>query len=199
MSLISLPVAESDVTENSDAGEYKITVSGAADNDYAFIYNEGTFTVNKADQVISFDKIPASLRMTQEVNLDAQASSGLPVDFRLSDPKKASLNGNVLTLIADGKLVVTAVQAGDRNHNPAKDVSKTIDVLPTFDNISSLFTPNADGMNDYWYIPDLEEYGNIQVTVYNRFGQLFMNQIVIRTIGMEHGMAILFPRQHTII
>jgi gliding motility-associated-like protein len=169
--LDKLPVAESDVTENSDAGEYKITVSGAADNDYAFIYNEGTFTVNKEDQVISFDNIPASLRMTQEVNLDAQASSGLPVDFRLSDPKKARLNGNVLELVADGNLVVTAVQMGDRNHNPAKDVSKTIDVLPTFDNISSLFTPNADGMNDYWYIPQLEEYGNIQVTVYNRFGQ----------------------------
>lgn len=26
-------------------------------------------------------------------------------------------------------------------------------------------------MNDYWYIPGLEEYGTLQVTVYNRFGQ----------------------------
>ena len=56
------------------------------------------------------------------------------------------------------------------NHNPA-EVIQTIDVLPTFDNISSLFTPNGDGMNDYWYIPGLEEYGNVTVTVYNRFGQ----------------------------
>ena len=26
-------------------------------------------------------------------------------------------------------------------------------------------------MNDYWYIPDLDEYGNIKVSVYNRYGQ----------------------------
>jgi gliding motility-associated-like protein len=26
-------------------------------------------------------------------------------------------------------------------------------------------------MNDYWYIPDLEEYGIVNVTVYNRYGQ----------------------------
>jgi gliding motility-associated-like protein len=27
-------------------------------------------------------------------------------------------------------------------------------------------------MNDYWYISDLEQYGSIEVTVYNRFGQV---------------------------
>jgi gliding motility-associated-like protein len=165
-----LPVAETDVEENSDAGEYNITVSGAADNDYDLIYINGTFTVNKADQVIDFNLLPASLRMTQEVTLEASASSGLPVEFRLSDPDKGSLQGNVLTLNRDGNLIVTAVQAGDINHNRA-ELSQTIDVLPTFDNISSLFTPNSDGMNDYWYIPDMEDYGTIKVTVYNRFGQ----------------------------
>jgi gliding motility-associated-like protein len=169
--LDALPLAESDVVENSDAGDYKITVSGAADIDYEIIYVDGTFTVNKADQIIYFDEIPASMRMTQEVVLNASSSSGYPVEFKLSDPHKGSLSGNILTLNADGKLTVTAVQEGDKNHNPAPEVSQTIDVLPTFDNISSLFTPNADGMNDYWYIPDLDDYGSVRVTVYNRFGQ----------------------------
>ena len=53
--LDQLPVAESDVVENSDAGDYDITVSGAADNDYGLVFKNGTFTVNKADQVIDFD------------------------------------------------------------------------------------------------------------------------------------------------
>ena len=35
----------------------------------------------------------------------------------------------------------------------------------------SLFTPNNDGMNDYWYIPDIEQYGTISVQIYNRFGK----------------------------
>ena len=64
-----------------------------------------------------------------------------------------------------------ASQAGDDNWNAASDVSQTVTTLPTFDNITSLFTPNNDGMNDYWYIPDLLKYGDLQVTVYNRYGQ----------------------------
>jgi gliding motility-associated-like protein len=167
-----LPVAETDASENADVGDYEIKVSGAADNDYSFTLRKGTFTVKKANQVITFDELPSPLRITQEIELKASVSSGLPASFNLSDTKKGNLNGNVLTLNEDGKLTITAVQQGDHNWNPAKEVSQSIDVLPTYDNISSLFTPNADGMNDYWYIPDLEEYGRISVTVYNRFGQI---------------------------
>ena len=166
-----LPTAESIVDESSDAGDYGIIVSGGSDGDYSYIYQEGTFSVEKAEQVLTFSAITGSLRMTRQVDLEASSSSGLPVSFTLSDPGKASVNGNVLTLNKDGKLTISAVQQGDHNHKPATAVSQTIDILPTFDNISSLFTPNGDGMNDYWYIPDLEEYGNIKVTVYNRYGQ----------------------------
>ena len=165
------PVIETDATDNSDAGSYDINVSGANDNNYIITYNQGIFTIEKADQVVTFEKIPSTLRMTQEVELNATASSGLPVSFEFSDPKKGSLNANMLTLNADGKLTITSVQEGDHNWNPAPGVSQSIDILPTFDNISSLFTPNADGMNDYWYIPDMDHYGKIEVTVYNRFGQ----------------------------
>jgi gliding motility-associated-like protein len=71
----------------------------------------------------------------------------------------------------EGNLTITASQPGNQNWNPAQDISREIVTLPTFDNLNSLFTPNNDGMNDYWYIPDLEKYGRLQVTVYNRFGQ----------------------------
>ena len=67
---------------------------------------------------------------------------------------------------------MTARQEGDMNWNQAADVVQSIETLPTFDHISSLFTPNADGMNDYWYIPELDEYGKVQATVYNRYGQV---------------------------
>ena len=179
--LNSMPVIETSAGDNSDAGNYDINVSGADDDNYNIIFNRGIFTILKADEVITFDQIPEKLRMTQECVLNATASSGLPVSFIFSDPDKVSLQGNILTANTDGKLIITAVQEGDQNWNPAKDVSQTMDILPTFDNISSLFTPNADGMNDYWYIPDMDQYGQVEVTVYNRFGQ-----VVYRSDGYKN-------------
>jgi gliding motility-associated-like protein len=165
-----LPVAETIANINSDAGEYNITISGAADASYSFIYKNGTLTINKADQEITFSEIPTGLRMTQEQQMDATASSGLSVSFKTSDPSIVSINGDIMTVNREGKLTITAFQEGDHNWNTAKEVNQSILTLPTFDNISSLFTPNSDGMNDYWYITDLEQYGKLQVTVYNRFG-----------------------------
>jgi gliding motility-associated-like protein len=170
--LDALPGVETDANSNSDVGDYDIQVSGAADSNYYFIYNKGTLKVNKADQVITFDKMPNGLRMTQDYHLNATASSGLDVSFELSDSNIGILNGNVLAVRKDGNMTITAKQEGDHNWNPAPDAMQSIVTLPTFDNISSLFTPNNDGMNDYWYIPNLEQYGNLKVTVYNRFGQV---------------------------
>jgi gliding motility-associated-like protein len=156
---------------SANSGTYAIIIFGGSDNNYRFIYVEGELTVNKADQIITFAQIPEGLRMTQEYELDATASSGLPVSFEISDPNIASLNGNTLVINQDGTFTVTAMQEGDQNWNPAPVVIQSVVALPTFSNITSLFTPNNDGINDYWYIPDLQQYGKLQVTVYNRYGQ----------------------------
>ena len=157
---------------SANAGKYPISVSGGVDSNYSFTYLEGVLTVDKADQVITFDEIPTGLRISQQYLLAASASSGLPVSYVSSDPTKASVSSSSMMIISqEGNFNIIASQAGDLNWNPAADVIRSVESLPTFDNITSLFTPNNDGMNDYWYIPHLEEYGNIQVTVYNRYGQ----------------------------
>ena len=170
--LSSLPTVETSANGLSDAGDYDIIVSGAEDPTYILMYNNGILHIAKADQQIVFDALPSRLRMTQKQVLNSTASSGLPVSYEISDPSKGDVNGNVLTIRRDGNFKITAIQGGDRNWNNAPDVTQSIVALPTFDGISSLFTPNNDGMNDYWYIPDLESYGKIQVNLYNRFGQI---------------------------
>jgi gliding motility-associated-like protein len=165
------PSVMTDALTGSDAGSYDILVSGASDNNYSFIYVKGTLTISKADQSITFEPIPQGLRISQQYELVANASSGLPVTFVLSDPRFGNLFGNILTIEKDGDLTITASQPGNINLNPAESVTRSVKTLPTFDNVMSLFTPNNDGMNDYWYIPDLESYGQLKVTVYNRFGQ----------------------------
>ena len=50
--------------------------------------------------------------------------------------------------------------------------SRLIDPQKDYPNINHLFTPNNDGINDYWILPDLDKYGISDVKVYNRWGKL---------------------------
>jgi gliding motility-associated-like protein len=138
---------------------------------------QGTSTadlvIDKCSQsIISFDFIPEGLRMTEEHQLVATSSSGLPVTFESSDPKIATISGDIMLIAGDGTVTITAKQSGDNNWKSAADMDQLIVTLPSFDNISSLFTPNNDGINDNWHIPDLIQYGIAHVKVYNRYGVL---------------------------
>jgi gliding motility-associated-like protein len=41
--------------------------------------------------------------------------------------------------------------------------------------ITNLFTPNADGINDTWYIQNIDQYPNNEVSVFNIYGKLIYN------------------------
>ena len=45
-----------------------------------------------------------------------------------------------------------------------------INVLDCF--VPNVFTPNNDGVNDYWFIDVGDDVKNVRVKVYNRWGQL---------------------------
>ncbi|MCO6499411.1 MAG: gliding motility-associated C-terminal domain-containing protein [Vicingus serpentipes] len=42
--------------------------------------------------------------------------------------------------------------------------------------ITNLFTPNGDGINDYWYIENIDKYKNVEVYVYNIYGNLVFSK-----------------------
>lgn len=168
----SKPSAVTSAGLSSDAGTYEIIAQGGSDNNYTFEYHNGSLAIAKADQTITFQSVAPGLRTTQNAELVATSTSGLPVGFESSRPDIAEINGNIMTVQREGTVTITAHQDGNNNYNPATFVAQTIETLPTFDNIKSLFTPNNDGMNDYWYIPDIEKYGSINVQVYNRYGKL---------------------------
>ncbi len=86
-----------------------------------------SITVLKAAQTISFGSIPAQFVGGAPLTLSASASSGLPVSFSVvSGP--AILNGNSLSLIGAGTVVVAANQLGDANFNGAVEVIQSIQV-----------------------------------------------------------------------
>ena len=132
----------------------------------------GNFIITKSSQTITFSTIPSGLRMTEEQTLVATASSGLAVSFESSDPAIASISGNTMSVKGTGTVIITAKQEGNNYFNSAADVSQTVQFLPSFDNSNALFTPNNDGVNDYWIIPKIDELGTVKVKIYSRNGAL---------------------------
>jgi gliding motility-associated-like protein len=54
--------------------------------------------------------------------------------------------------------------------SPKTKVTVTVD-LPNVE-IPNTFTPNNDGVNDFWNIKGLEQFPNVTVDIYTRYGQL---------------------------
>ena len=81
----------------------------------------------KSDQTISFGPLSDQTYGASPISLDATASSGDPVAFRIvSGP--ATLAGDVLTVTGTGSVVVEASQAGDSHYNAAPVVDESFTV-----------------------------------------------------------------------
>jgi gliding motility-associated-like protein len=166
------PTPGSIADEFSDAGTYPISFTGGYDNNYSFIFVEGLLTINRADQTITFNALPTGLRVTESATLDATATSGLPVQYASTDPTIVSFSGDLMIVTKEGTTNITANSDGGINYNPAPEVSLALETFPAFDNSTSLFTPNGDGINDYWHLPFIADMGRVNVKVYNRYGRL---------------------------
>ena len=130
-----LPTATHLANRNSDVGVYKIEISGGLSNNYVFDYSPGTLTINKALQNITWNQEFSSIEVGDQVNLNAVSSSGLPIEYLISDDAVATVyligNQSVLDCIKEGVVTIRATQAGNKNYNAAKRVSKVIDIVPT--------------------------------------------------------------------
>ena len=104
-------------------------------------------------QAITFPQIPNKLISDAPFNLEASASSGLPVNYEIvSGP--ATINGNTITLDGvPGEVVVKASQPGDGSYDPADDVENTFQVLDpaTFLPVAEARSPLAGDV----YVPTL--------------------------------------------
>lgn len=113
----------------SPSGTYTITAQSGtlASTNYNFVFVNGTLTVNKAGQTISFSQPPNQTYGNAAFNLVATASSGLPVTLSLiSGP--ALINGASVSLTAAGSVTIRASQVGDGNYNAAAEVVRSFDV-----------------------------------------------------------------------
>jgi gliding motility-associated-like protein len=166
-----LPVIQTTALQNSPVGTYPITVSGGSDNCYSYVYVPGTMTITKIIQVITFTRVPESLMAVDTFHLSAVSSSGLEIIYESMDDQLATIAGNVLTGVAKGTVQIRAHNDGDQNYQAAEAFA-SVEITSTHKDIMYLFTPNGDGINDYWEIPNLVSLGKCDVKVYNRWGKL---------------------------
>lgn len=112
------------------AGNSVITASvPASANFFEARQAHQSLEVTKEDQTIDFEELVPIYVGDGLLKLNAISSSGLPVTYESSDPRVASIDGNVVVPHALGNTVITASQAGDEKYNAAESVARGLEVV----------------------------------------------------------------------
>ena len=129
--LITKATASTTATKTSDVGSYPINVTGGSADNYKFSYTSGTLTINKAEQTISWEQDLTGLKVGDQVELKAEASSGLPITYKMDSNDAAEIysagnNKTYLDCKAEGQFTIRATQEGNKNYYSSARVSKTV-------------------------------------------------------------------------
>jgi gliding motility-associated-like protein len=93
--------------------------------------------------------------------------------YQWYDYNKSILSGSE-NYVATEKDSFLTVLVTNKNSCVSSDTIHILSCQKTFNanEIPSAFTPNGDGMNDYWIIPNIAQYTKAIVEVYDRWGRL---------------------------
>ncbi len=130
-------------------GPVTITASQAGNSNYnPAVDVSQLFTINKANQTITFNALVNRTTADNSFTLGGFASSNLALSYASSNAAVASISGTLVTIVGPGSTTITVSQAGNNLYNAATDVNQTQIVLTaiskwTFEGI----TTNNTGSN----------------------------------------------------
>lgn len=129
------PTIYTTANTESNAGTYPIYCSGAEARNYELNYKQGTLTIDKADQEITWEQEFDNVTVGDNIELTASSNSGLPVKYRSTDLSSVMIstkNGKSYAyIIKPSTVVLSAYQSGNNNYNEANDVNKFINITAT--------------------------------------------------------------------
>lgn len=129
----TLPSLVTSAKKGSSVGTYNINISGAAAKNYSLSYTIGTITIRKAPQNISWNQTFGQYYIDDKIELTAVSSCGLPITYKSSNESIAFVtneNGKqILHLVKDGTVKITATQQGNNNYEAAQEISKSITII----------------------------------------------------------------------
>lgn len=133
VALSKFPTLFTSAKKGSNVGDYPINISGASAKNYNISYTNGTLQITKAKQTISWNQDLDNHYVGDIIDLNGVSSCGLPITYISSDESIAIVsesNGKqVLHLIKDGIVKITATQNGNENYESAVEVSKSFNVI----------------------------------------------------------------------
>ncbi len=111
------PTASTTASQTSNQGTYSIAVTGGSDNNYTFNYVSGVLTITKIDPTLTITSANSG-QAGSTINLAANTNSSSPVTWSVISGN-GTISGNILSLTAQGSVVVQAAVATDINYNAA--------------------------------------------------------------------------------
>ncbi|MDF2449591.1 MAG: hypothetical protein K0R26_2095 [Bacteroidota bacterium] len=114
-----------------------------------------------------------TINQGQTVSLNG-SGAGAPLWF----PTAALSNPSIFNPIASPSSTTDYILTVTDGNSCTNSDTVRVNVLPLdYDGvITNVFSPNGDGINDYWYIENIQYYPNNEVTVYNIYGNIVFNQ-----------------------
>jgi len=193
--LTEQPSVTTNAEIDSPVGEYPIIVSGGKAGNYILDYQDGVLTITKAYQHITWDQEFNNMAVGDEVTLDAQMSSGLPVSYTLyGNDNVAELDGNVIRFIGLGSVDIEVTQPGNENyHDFAMFKTAHVDTYSGIENVTNENLPNIRIDNGKIFITGAVD--SDVVCVYSLSGNTIYRG-TSRIIPLSHGIYIVQIGSH---
>jgi hypothetical protein len=131
--------------------------------------------IAKVPQQIYFDEIPEQKMGNPDYDLQAYASSGLPVTYSSNIPGIATIIDGKVHMVALGTCTITASQPGDASYEAAQDVSHILvvhEVTAEKEIMNSSLQIYPNPCNDFVYIKSVEP-GPLKVQLMDIFGKSY--------------------------
>lgn len=144
-SLPTQPMARTSATKTSIVGTYPIEVTSGYSPNYTLSYDSGILTIVKAEQTFMWDQDLTNLKVGDQVELQAYASSNLPITYTTDSENYAEIykagSKTYLECKEAGSFHIKAVQDGNDNYFSTQRINKEVII----GNVESTVTGDVNG------------------------------------------------------
>lgn len=147
-SLYTQPIARCSATRTSNVGTYTIEVTGGYSPNYTLTYGSGQLTIVKAEQTFTWNQDLTNLKVGDQVELLANASSNLPISFTMDSNDYAEIykagSRTYMECKKAGSFHIKAVQDGNDNYYSTARINKDVTIVGEEEYNPTLFIKQSD-------------------------------------------------------